>query len=120
MDNDVIETDAIATLNTELMAGQGPDVLFLDNLDIDNYYEKGILENITDIVNNNESSLFTNIIDSYRRDDILYCVPTSFNVPIIIGENVSNINDLDTLISRLKENIGNVEILINNFFLIYQ
>ncbi|MBQ8999833.1 MAG: carbohydrate ABC transporter substrate-binding protein [Clostridium sp.] len=113
MDNDVIETDAIATLNTELMAGQGPDVLFLDNLDIDNYYEKGILENITDIVNNNESSLFTNIIDSYRRDDILYCVPTSFNVPIIIGENVSNINDLDTLISRLKENIGNVEILIN-------
>lgn len=114
MDNDVIETDAIATLNTELMAGQGPDVLFLDNLDIDNYYEKGILENITDIVNNNESSLFTNIIDSYRRDDILYCVPTSFNVPIIIGENVSNINNLDALISRCKEDTDSgEEILLN-------
>ena len=114
MDNDVIETDAIATLNTELMAGQGPDVLFLDNLDIDNYYEKGILENITDIVNNNESSLFTNIIDSYRRDDILYCVPTSFNVPIIIGENVSNINNLDDLISMCKEDTDSgEEILLN-------
>lgn len=114
IDGDVVESDAIATLNTELMAGQGPDVLFLDNLDMDNYYEKGILEDITDIVSNNESNLFTNIIDTYRRDEILYCTPTSFNVPIIIGEDVSNINNLDALISRCKEDTDSgEEILLN-------
>lgn len=111
--DELIEEDAIEILNTELMAGKGPDILFLDNLNIDNYYERKILEDITDIVNDNESNLFTNIINPYKKGEKLYYIPTSFNIPIIMGENVSKINDLDSLISVCEKNIENEEKLFN-------
>ena len=37
------ETDAISSLNTEIMAGNGPDVLLLNGLPWKSYQEKGIL-----------------------------------------------------------------------------
>lgn len=112
-DKEITENDAITTLNTELLAGKGPDILFLDYLNIDSYIEKGLLENINEIVFNNNESLFNNIINAYTKDDAIYAVPTAFNMPIIIGENVSNIKDLNSLISRCEENIENEEIILN-------
>ena len=112
-DKEITENDAITTLNTELLAGKGPDILFLDYLNIDRYIEKGLLEDINEIVVNNQESLFRNIINAYAKGDAIYAVPTSFNMPIIIGENVSNIKDLNSLISRCEENIENQEIILN-------
>lgn len=112
-DKEITENDAITTLNTELLAGKGPDILFLDYLNIDSYIEKGLLENINEIVVNNHEILFSNIVNAYAKDDVIYAVPTAFNMPIIIGENVSNIKDLNSLISRCEENIENEEIILN-------
>ena len=69
------ENDAIKTLNTELMSNNGPDILILDNLSSQDLIEKGMLEDITDVINNKKESLFENILDSYFIDDKIYALP---------------------------------------------
>ena len=43
-------SDAIKTLNTEIVAGKGPDILILDGLPVDEYIEEDLLEDISDII----------------------------------------------------------------------
>ena len=40
----VTRTDALKTLNTEIMAGKGPDILILDGISSETYIEQGMLE----------------------------------------------------------------------------
>lgn len=94
--NEINENDAILALNTELLSGKGPDILFLDHLNTDIYIEKKILENLNDIVEKNEESLFDNIINEYEKDGNIYSIPTAFSIPIIIGQDVSDIKDLNS------------------------
>lgn len=79
-DDSVTAEDAIKTLNTEIMAGNGPDVLVLDGLPVDSYVEKGILSDINGLVEeaNQKEGLFTNITDAYKKDGALYQVPLRF------------------------------------------
>ena len=46
----VTAEDAVKALNTELLAGNVPDVLVLDGLPADSYIEKGILADISEVV----------------------------------------------------------------------
>ena len=39
-DSAVTESDAMRTLSTELLAGEGPDVLILDGMPVESYIEK--------------------------------------------------------------------------------
>lgn len=111
--NEMNENYAILALNTELLSGKGPDILFLDHLNTDIYIEKKILENLNDIVEKNEESLFDNIINEYEKDSNIYSIPTAFSIPIIIGQDVSDIKDLNSLILKCEENINNEEIILN-------
>lgn len=111
--NEINENDAILALNTELLSGKGPDILFLDHLNTDIYIEKKILESLNDIVEKNEESLFDNIINEYEKDGKIYSIPTAFSIPIIIGQDVSDIKDLNSLILKCEENINNEEIILN-------
>lgn len=111
--NEINENDAILALNTELLSGKGSDILFLDHLNTDIYIEKKILENLNDIVEKNEESLFDNIINEYEKDGNIYSIPTAFSIPIIIGQDVSDIKDLNSLILKCEENINNEEIILN-------
>ena len=111
--NEINENDAILALNTELLSGKGPDILFLDYLNTDSYIEKQILENLNDIVAKNEESLFNNIIVGYKNGEEIYCIPTAFSIPMIIGQGVSDIKDLNSLILKCEENINNEEIILN-------
>ena len=79
-------SDAIRTLNTELMAGEGPDLLILDGLPADSYAEKGILEDLTDIVEPEKEKYFYNIISAYNGGGKIYKVPTAFSVPVLLGD----------------------------------
>lgn len=95
-------SDAIRNLNTEIMAGTGPDVLVLDSLPWEEYVDKGILENISDIVEKNKDNLFENVIDSCNQND-LYILPTTFTIPFIIGnEEVIAAQDTTELIECLN------------------
>lgn len=65
-------SDAIRTLNTELMAGEGPDILILDGLPADSYVDKGILEDLTDLVEPDKEKYFYNMISAYNGGGSIY------------------------------------------------
>lgn len=79
-DDGVTASDAIKTLNTQIMAGKGPDILVLDGLPADSYVEKGILSDISSIVEeaDKKDGLFTNITDACKKDGKIYQVPLRF------------------------------------------
>ena len=82
-------SDAIRSLNTEIMAGNGPDIILMDGLPIEDYFEKGVLEDLSDVVKGvktNGEEFFENVLSSYEKGENLYAVPSRFSVPIIIGK----------------------------------
>ena len=66
----VTREDALKKLNTEIMAGNGPDVLILDGLPVDSYIEKGLLKDISPLIDglSEEGKLFDNIVEAFRKD----------------------------------------------------
>lgn len=79
-------SDAIRTLNTELMAGEGPDLLVLDGLPADSYVEKGLLEDVTDMVEPSKEKYFYNMISAYNDGGKIFKLPTAFSVPVLLGD----------------------------------
>lgn len=77
-------SDAIRKLNTEIMADEGPDIIVLDNLPVEEYISKGVLEPVTDIVNEKKDEIFFNMIEGYNKESEIFCVPTTFRIPVII------------------------------------
>lgn len=97
-------SDAIRKLNTEIMAGEGPDIIVLDNLPVNDYVEKGILESVTDVVENEKDDLFFNMIEGYNSEDEIYAVPTTFRVPIIVGDStVVDASDMNTMVDLMEK-----------------
>ena len=84
-DDGVTRTDALKTLNTEIMAGKGPDILILDGISSETYVEQGMLEDLSGILK--AAGLLSNIEEAYKSEDgsIYYpcrCAGTSSkNVP---------------------------------------
>lgn len=79
--------DAIAALNTEIMAGHAPDVMILDGLPVDSYMEKGILADISDVVDEiaGTDGMFENIRQVYEKDGVCYQIPMRFYPLLIDG-----------------------------------
>ncbi|WP_195986392.1 extracellular solute-binding protein [Clostridium sp. D53t1_180928_C8] len=103
----VTQSDALKTLNTEIMAGNGPDVIILDGLSAESYIEKGLLEDISDVINPlvEDGSVFKNIAEAYTVDGKIYQFPTSFKFPMLFGnkDDISNIKGLDSLVELTKK-----------------
>lgn len=100
--NDAVsETDAIKTLNTEMMAGNGPDILALDHMPVDSYMEKGMLYDMSELLQDVEKNndLFTNIVNGYAQNGKIYAAPIRFKIPVICGndELVSKVTDMESL-----------------------
>lgn len=117
-EDSVTLSDAIRTLNTQLMAGEGPDILVLDGLPADSYAEKGILEDVTEIVEPEKDRIFYNIISAYNRGESVYKVPTTFSIPVILGdEEVMAAKNSEDLFETLEEksNTGIPIVTTRNF-----
>ncbi len=105
------ESDAISSLNTEIMAGNGPDVLILNGLPWESYQEKGILKDLSGDLGAciNGDKVFENVFSAYQTDDFQYVVPISFKFPVLIGkeEAVSHVNSIEELL-KTAENTGDL------------
>ncbi len=101
------ETDAISSLNTEIMAGNGPDVLILNGLPWKSYQEKGILESLNDGLNTyiTEHKVFENLFSAYEAGGSSYVVPISFKIPVLIGkeEMVSHIDSIEKILKTAED-----------------
>lgn len=80
------EQDYIKALNTELLAGNGPDVILLDGLPADSYVEKGVLQDLSAIVDGAEPML-ENVRKAYEKDGKLYSVPLALGVPLVLARS---------------------------------
>lgn len=89
------ETDYNAVyqkLNTMLMGDEAPDILVMDHLDIDSYADKGLLEDINDIVGPMEEKgeLLSNITSAYLREDgHRYVIPLEFSFNMAVGRDIT-------------------------------
>ncbi len=96
-DDSVTDTDALKVLNTEIMAGTGPDVLLLDGISEDTYIEKGMLEDLSEVLK--DADILSNIKDAYTKDDgSIYTMPVKFGIPMIEGNKdiIAGITNLAT------------------------
>ncbi len=108
----VTEDDAIKNLNTEILAGKGPDVIIMDGMPLDSYAEKGLLLDLGDLVKELESqnSYYNKILESCRRDGKIAAIPVRYKIPIMMGkrEMVSAITDLKTLADAAEKEAASV------------
>lgn len=102
--------DAIRNLNTELLSGEGPDIILLDGMPVKSYMEKGILADLSSVLNEKfeQNTFFENIVNSYKKEDKVYAIPSRFQIPVLFGDTaiVDEISDLDTLadmVQKLRE-----------------
>lgn len=110
--------DAIKKLNTELMAGKGPDVIILDELPIKSYMEKGILMDLKPHIDGltGDAALLPNMVESFTENGSVYMMPVSFSLPMVGGrradvEGVTDYTSLADTIERLREENPDVGIL---------
>lgn len=99
----VTASDALRTLNTDILAGSGPDVLVLDGMSVDTYRRQGLLTDLSDVVKEVSESegLFENVTEAYRTEDMLAAVPGGFSLQIAAGDPAL-IEGLDSM-AALKE-----------------
>ncbi|WP_195986210.1 extracellular solute-binding protein [Clostridium sp. D33t1_170424_F3] len=90
----VTVSDVVRSLNTEILAGKGPDVLILDGLPYDSYIEKGVLEDISSIMQGEK--LLDHITNIFQQDGKTYAIPTRFTIPVMVGDK-DVLNQLNSL-----------------------
>lgn len=103
-DNGVTASDALKNLSTEIMAGNGPDILMLDGLPVDSYVEKGMLEDLSDVAAQAED-LFENLMAGMEEDGKLYGIPLRFSIPLVEADTqyLEKIQDLESLADVVEE-----------------
>lgn len=103
----VTASDALRSLNTDIMAGKGPDIILLDGMPVESYLEKGILADITDIIDaiQGQDGFFGNIVNAYLKDKSYYAVPTRFSIPMIESsqEVLAAASDMTALADKAEE-----------------
>ena len=105
---EVVSTDEIRSLNTELLAGSGADILLLDGLSYKTYMEKGVLEDVTEVAKEleREGVLPYVIQNTAQKDGKIYAIPARIHVPLIYGteEEVKACESLDALQAYAEKN----------------
>lgn len=114
----VTKDDAIKRLNTEIVAGEGPDLLILDDLPTASYIEKGLLRDLSPLLDSlsGEEVLFDNIVDSFRKDGKVYMIPCDINLPVLLGREqdiagVENLKDFADCVEKVRQEHPEEDIL---------
>ena len=91
-DNAISKEDALKSLNTRLLAGDVPDVLVLDHMDIEQYADKGVLKELDGILQPylDDGILYGNIVEGMRMTEKnkIYSVPMMVYLPLWLGEEM--------------------------------
>ena len=91
-DNAVSREDALRNLNTRLLAGDVPDVIVMDQMDIEQYADKGVLRELDGILQPylDDGILYQNIVEGMRMTEKnkIYSVPMMVYLPLWLGEKM--------------------------------
>lgn len=105
----ITKEDAIKSLNTKIMAGEGPDVLLLDNMPLDSYIEKGLLLDLSPLLDEvgQKEPLFSNITEAVKKDGKVYAMPCEVRIPVMLADKkylsgVQDIEDVADMVEALR------------------
>lgn len=100
--------DALRTLNADLLAGTGPDVLVLDGLPIGQLIEQGMLRDLSGELDAvvADDSYYENVLNAFATDEGCCAVPTRFSLPAMVGDKavLAQAETLEGLTSYLDSN----------------
>lgn len=97
--------DVILSLNTEILNGNGPDLIVLDGLPAESYLEKGVLTDLSGYLQKMEGGIILeNMLTGYQRDGKLFAIPAQFTIPIYLSQNNEDeVDSLSALLQKTKE-----------------
>lgn len=96
-------SDIIKSLNTEIMAGKGPDIILLDGIPSQGYKDKNLLSDLSSIIKKKDGKLFDNITKAYTKDGKIYSYPLKFSLPKIVGKDIEGVSDLKSLAEKIDK-----------------
>ncbi len=102
----VTREDALKKLNTQIMAGEGPDILVLDGLPMDSYADKGMLCDLNGLIESfGEGELFENLLHVLEREGKIYAVPGQVSFPVMLGREkyVANMKGLTGIAEGIEQ-----------------
>ncbi|PDY48648.1 ABC transporter substrate-binding protein [Bacillus pseudomycoides] len=92
MDETSIEK-IISKVNTEFLAGKGSDVIVLDGLPADKYVKKGLLTDLSEMMEQDKSfdknRYFDKVLDNSKTNKKLYGIPLSFWLSGLLGDDTA-------------------------------
>lgn len=114
------EADALKLLNTELLAGKGPDIMIMDDMPVDTYYKEGLLKDLNDIadIKSLKKNTFDNMLTPYNNKGVQYAVPSSFYIYGIVGkpEYIKAFDDTDKFLKLIEST--NLDFAVHDYNLI--
>lgn len=106
----VTREDAVKKLNTEIMAGTGPDLIVMDGLPFASYVQKGLLLDMTDYLKeySAKAPLFDNIIEALKVDGKAYVAPATIGLPKLLGrkdvlDGAADLSGVGEAVETLRE-----------------
>ena len=82
--------DAIANLTNDILSGNGPDILDLSNLDVNNLAKKGVLEDLMPYLEKstrlNKNDFFERILDVATINGSLVYLPSTFTLSTLAAK----------------------------------
>jgi len=101
-ESSVTKEDVVKALNTEIMAGKGPDLILMDGMNVESYISKGILSDLSGVVkevSEGGEKLMDRAVNVYEADSKIFALPAKFMVPSMwideeFRENVKNLRTL--------------------------
>lgn len=83
------KTDYINQLNTELLAGNGPDLIVMDGLPMESYLAKGILADLSASLKPlmDQNLLLPNVVEAVNQEGKIYSIPLKVGITYAYGVN---------------------------------
>jgi ABC-type glycerol-3-phosphate transport system substrate-binding protein len=98
--------DALHTLNTKILAGEGPDIILLDGMPIDAYKTQGLLADLSELYAELTASgnYFDNILGAYTDESGTYALPARFAFPALFAKSATadGVDSLAALVAAAK------------------
>lgn len=98
--------DAIKKLNTSILGGDGPDIIFLDGLNVNTYLKNNMLLQLDSKIGEIDSKdSFKHIIQSFSQEGETHAVPVRFGVPIVLSKyrDIIDAKNGDAFLSGIRK-----------------
>lgn len=94
--------DTIRTLNTQMLAGEGPDVLILDGLPAQQFARSGMLSDLSPYVD--PDLLYEPFATPFRQDNKVFMLPALFHMAVLTAHagQADSLDSLETIAQAVQ------------------